>query len=290
MKKLSLILAVVMTLVCVFTGCGEEESGGLSISADGSAATTQIVSGLTGETYTMPLSTSKIVSLSPAASMILEELGGASKLIGIDAVSAEYVASSAQTVAASGAAALAPEVIFVDEADKDAIGTTDIPVFVIPTAKSVADINNLIRLCGKVSGIAPDNLVTKVTNAFSAAQLNSAAYTTKITAYVDLGGETVGSGTYITEMLYAAGFENVCTINGFGTMSEADVVAANPAFIFTVGSASDYLNNAAFAEVDAVKNGQVHELNKKDIRYGSSYATNAVSSMFAAADATRTDE
>lgn len=290
MKKLSLILAVVMTLICVFTACGEEESGGLSITADGSAATTQIVSGLTGETYTMPLSTSKIVSLSPAASMILEELGAASKLIGVDAVSAENVASSAQTVAASGAAALAPEAIFVDEADKDAIGSTDIPVFVIPTAKSVADINNLIRLCGKVSGIAPDNLVTKVTNAFSAAQLNSAAYTTKITAYVDLGGETVGSGTYITEMLYAAGFENVCTIEGFGTMSEADVVAANPAFIFTVGSADAYLNNAAFAEVDAVKNGQVHELNKKDIRYGSSYVTNSVSSMFAAADATRTDE
>ena len=49
MKKLSLILAVVMALICVFTGCGEEGSGGLSITADGSAATTQIVSGLTGE-------------------------------------------------------------------------------------------------------------------------------------------------------------------------------------------------------------------------------------------------
>ncbi len=290
MKKLSLILAVVMTLLCVFTGCGEEESGGLSISTDGSAATTQIVSGLTGETYTMPLSSSKIVSLSPAASMILEELGAASKLIGVDSVSAEYVASSAQTITPADAVGLAPEAIFVDEADKDAIGSTEIPVFVIPTAKSVADINNLVRICGKVAGITPDSLVTKITNAFSAAQLNSAAYTTKITAYVDLGGETVGSGTYITEMLYAAGFENVCTIDGFGTMSEADIIAANPAFIFTVGSVDDYLNNAAFADVDAVKNGQVHALSKKEIRYGSSYVTNSVSIMFSAADATRTDE
>lgn len=290
MKKLSLILAVAMALLCVFTSCGEEESGGLSISADGTAATSQIVSGLSGETYTMPLSTSKIVSLSPAASMILEELGASSKLIGVDSVSAEYVASSAKTISAGDAAGLAPEAIFVDASDKDAIGATDIPVFVIPTAKSVADINNLIRLCGKVAGIAPENLVTKVTNAFSAAQLNSAAYTTKITAYVDLGGETVGSGTYITEMLYAAGFENICTIDGFGTMSEADIIAANPAFIFTVGSVDDYLNNAAFAEVDAVKNGQVHALNKKDLRYASSYVTNSVSSMFAAADATRTDD
>ena len=185
MKKLSLILAAVMALLCVFTACGKEESGGLSISADGTAATTQIVSGLTGETYTMPLSTTKIVSLSPAASMILEELGASSKLVGVDSVSAEYVASSAKTISAGDAAGLAPEAIFVDEADKDAIGATEIPVFVIPTAKSVADINNLIRLCGKVSGIAPENLVTKVTNAFSAAQLNSAAYTTKITAYVE---------------------------------------------------------------------------------------------------------
>ena len=149
MKKLSLILAVAMALLCVFTSCGEEESGGLSFSADGAAATSQIVSGLSGETYTMPLSTSKIVSLSPAASMILEELGASSKLIGVDSVSAEYVASSAQTVSAGDAAGLAPEAIFVDEADKDAIGATDIPVFVIPTAKSVADINNLYANQGK---------------------------------------------------------------------------------------------------------------------------------------------
>lgn len=291
MKKLSLILALVMAVLCVFTACGKEESGGLSISADGSAATTQIVSGLSGETYTLPLSISKIVSLSPAATMILDELGASSKLVGVDSVSAEYAASSAKTIAASEAAGLAPEVIFVDAADKDAIGATDIPVFVIPTAKSAADINNLIRLCGKVSGISADSLVTKVTNSFSAAQLNSAAYTTKITAYIDLGnGETVGSGTFVTEVLYAAGFENICTIEGFGTMSEADVIAANPAFIFTVGSADDYLNNAAFAEVDAVKNGQVHTLAEKDIRYGSSSVTNAVSIMFGAADATRTDD
>ncbi len=291
MKKLSLILALVMAVLCVFTACGKEESGGLSISADGSAATTQIVSGLSGETYTLPLSISKIVSLSPAATMIFDELGASSKLVGVDAVSAEYAASSAKTIAASEAAGLAPEVIFVDAADKDAIGATDIPVFVIPTAKSAADINNLIRLCGKVSGISADSLVTKVTNSFSAAQLNSAAYTTKITAYIDLGnGETVGSGTFVTEVLYAAGFENICTIEGFGTMSEADVIAANPAFIFTVGSADDYLNNAAFAEVDAVKNGQVHTLAEKDIRYGSSSVTNAVSIMFGAADATRTDD
>ena len=291
MKKLSLILALVMAVLCVFTACGKEESGGLSISADGSAATTQIVSGLSGETYTLPLSISKIVSLSPAATMILDELGASSKLVGVDSVSAEYAASSAKTIAASEAAGLAPEVIFVDAADKDAIGATDIPVFVIPTAKSAADINNLIRLCGKVSGISADSLVTKVTNSFSAAQLNSAAYTTKITAYIDLGnGETVGSGTFVTEVLYAAGFENICTIEGFGTMSEEDVIAANPAFIFTVGSADDYLNNAAFAEVDAVKNGQVHTLAEKDIRYGSSSVTNAVSIMFGAADATRTDD
>ncbi|MBQ8186717.1 MAG: hypothetical protein IJ037_07575 [Clostridia bacterium] len=291
MKRLSLVLAVVMTLLCVFTACGEEKSGGLSINPDGAAATTQIVSGLTGESYTMPLSSSKIVSLSPAATMILEELGAASKLIGVDSVSAEYVTSSAQTITAADAVGLAPEAIFVDEADKDAIGTTDIPVFVIPTAKSIADINSLVRICGKVAGITPDTLVTKVTNALSVAQLGSAVYTTKIRAYVDLGdGETVGAGTYVTEMLYAAGFENICTIDGFGSMSEEDVIAANPEFIFTTGSVDDYLNNPAFAEVTAVVDGQVHSINEKEIRFGSSYVTNCVSVMYAAADATRADE
>lgn len=291
MKKLALILALIMVFACVLTSCGEKESGGLSINTDSQTSSdTQTVSGLNGETYTLSTNITKIVSISPAVSMVIDNLGGTSKLTAVDKVSAEYVSVSS-TVDASGAAALSPEVIFVDESDKDSVGETDIPVFVIPQAQSVADINNLVRLCAKVMGLNGDDAVSKLTNVMNVAQLNNASYSTKYRVYIDLGdGETVGNGTYVTELLYASGLENICAIDGFGTMSEEDIIAADPEFIFTCGDVNDYLNNAAFAEVSAVVNNRVVSIDKKDIRYGSNNVGNVVSVMNESVSAIRGDE
>ena len=290
MKKIALVLALIMVFASVLTACGEKESGGISINKDAQTTSdTQIVSGLSGESYTLSNNITKVVSLSPAASMIIDSLGGSSKLTAVDKTSADYVSVSS-TVDASGAAGLSPEVIFVDEADKAAVGTTDIPVFVIPQAQSVADINNLIRLCGKVIGVNADDAVSKVTNVMNVAQMNSSSYSTRYKAYIDLGGETVGSGTFITELLHASGLENVCTGEGFCTMTDDEIIAANPEFIFTCGDVNDYLNNSAFADLAAVANNHVYSLEKKDIRYGSSNITNAVSIMNEAVSSIRGDE
>ena len=290
MKKIALVLALIMVFASVLTACGEKESGGISINKDAQTTSdTQIVSGLSGESYTLSNNITKVVSLSPAASMIIDNLGGSSKLTAVDKASADYVSVSS-TVDASGAAGLSPEVIFVDETDKAAVGTTDIPVFVIPQAQSVADINNLIRLCAKVIGVNADDAVSKVTNVMNVAQMNSSSYSTRYKAYIDLGGETVGSGTFITELLHASGLENVCTGDGFCTMTDDEIIAANPEFIFTCGDVNDYLNNSAFADVAAVANNHVYSLDKKDIRYGSSNITNAVSIMNEAVSSIRGDE
>lgn len=290
MKKIALVLALIMVFASVLTACGEKESGGISINNDAQTTSdTQIVSGLSGESYTLSNNITKVVSLSPAASMIIDSLGGSSKLTAVDKASADYVSVSS-TVDVSGAAGLSPEVIFVDEADKAAVGTTDIPVFVIPQAQSVADINNLIRLCAKVIGVNADDAVSKVTNVMNVAQMNSSSYSTRYKAYIDLGGETVGSGTFITELLHASGLENVCTGEGFCTMTDDEIIAANPEFIFTCGDVNDYLNNSAFADVAAVANNHVYSLDKKDIRYGSSNITNAVSIMNEAVSSIRGDE
>jgi len=270
MKKLALILALVMTLGVVFTACGEKESGGLSISTTGAADSgTQILTGLNGESITVPSSISKIACESPAAKIILEALGASAKLS--DTASAE--------------------IIFVDEADAASVSGSAAPVVSIPTAASVADINALIRLVAKAAGTSADDLVNKITNVLNVAQVGSSAYSTRFRAYIDLGnGQTVGSGTYVTEILYATGLENVATMDGFGEMAEADVVAADPEFIFTTGSANDYLNNAAFAEVSAVVNGFVYEIAKDDIAYGSSNVSNVVSQIYEKVSATRGDD
>lgn len=272
MKKIALLLAIVMLFGTVLASCGEKESGGLTINVDNSATTTtsdtQLITGLLDESITIPSNVTKIAAVSPAAKIILEALGAGDMLVD----------------ASAGA-----DVVFADEAD--AASYTDVPVVTIPLASSIADINNLIRLAAKVSGKNAEELVSKVTNVMNVAQMGSSAYTTKFRVYLDLGeGKTVGSGTYISEMLYASGLENIATIDGFGEMSEEDVIAADPEFIFTVGSADDYLNNAAFAGVSAVVNGYVYELSADDIIYGSSNVSNAVSQMYEKVSETRGDE
>ncbi len=292
MKKLALVLALVMALLCVFTACGEKESGGLTINSENNvSSSTQIVSGLLdGESFTLPKNITKVVSISPTVSLIFESIGASSKLIAVDTVSAGLLSAAPSVTTVSDAAALAPEVIFVDEADRDAIGETDIPVFTIPTAKSSDAVKKLIRVCGKVAGVDTSSVESKLTNSLNAAQLGSSAYTEKLTAYLDLGDGTVGSGTYHTEILYAAGLVNICTAEGFAKMTDDEIIAANPEFIFTVGDVEDYLGNAAFAEVSAVVNGFVYKIEEKDICYASNNIGNAVSAMYASVSGTRTDE
>lgn len=271
MKKIALLLALLMVFGALMTSCGEKESGGLTIDPTATAASdgTQIITGLLDESITIPATVTKIAAVSPAAKIIFESLGASSQLVDASA---------------------SPEIIFVDEADAGAYEGGSVPVLKIPLAASVADISNLIRIAGKVCGKNADELVSKVTNVLNVAQLGSSAYTTKFRTYLDLGGKTVGGGTYISEMLYASGLQNIAEIDGFGTMTDADIITADPEFIFTTGSASDYLNNAAYAEVSAVKNGYVYELKAEDIIYGSSNVSNAVSQMYEKVSNTRGDE
>lgn len=273
MKKVALLLAIVMLFGTVLASCGEKESGGLTITTDNNTGAvesdTQIITGLLDESITIPTHVTKIAAVSPAAKIIFEALEAGDMLVDASA---------------------GPDVVFADEADAASYKDT-VPVVTIPLASSIADINNLIRLAGKVSGKSSEELVNKVTNVMNVAQMGSSAYTTKFRVYLDLGdGKTVGSGTYISEMLYASGLENIATIEGFGEMTAEDVIAADPEFIFTVGSADDYLNDAAFAGVSAVVNGYVYELNADDIIYGSSNVSNAVSQMYEKVSETRGDE
>ncbi|MGN1346965.1 MAG: ABC transporter substrate-binding protein, partial [Eubacteriales bacterium] len=262
MKKFAFMLALILALGVVFTACGEKETGGLTVSNDAISqadSTTQIITGLNDESITLPATVNKIACVSPAAKIIFETLGVSDKLVDASA---------------------SPDVIFVDEADAASYESSGTPLVRIPTAGSVADINALIRIAAKVAGTSGDDLISKITNVLNVAQVGSSAYSTRYRVYIDLGdGQTVGSGTYVTEILYATGLENIATFDGFGEMAEADVIAADPEFIFTVGSADAYLNNAAFAEVSAIVKGYVYEISKEDIAYGSSNVSNVVSQM-----------
>lgn len=294
MKKISFILALVLTFTLIFTACGEKESGGITVKPTGgsSDSATQTVSGMSGESYSLSKNITKVVSLSPSASIIIDALGAGAKLVGVDAESAEVISTTASVVEPSGAAALTPEVIIVDEENASRIGETDIPVYSIPTITSSADIRALLNLTAKICGSNAASLVDHLTQSINVAQLGSSEYSTKLIAYIDLGdGKTVGSGTYMTELLYAAGLESAAKDSeGFVEWTTADIVAANPQFIFTTGNVDDYLNNAELAGVDAVVKGQVYGIEKNDISYPTHRVADVTLAMYEAVSNSRADE
>jgi iron complex transport system substrate-binding protein len=277
MKKIAFILSVcmILTLALTLAACGEDNGGGISGNSENSGSdlpSERTVTGLDGSTIKVPAEINKAVSLSPTATVILSGLGLDAKLVGIDSVSASLSkAPSVQTTDAAGAAALTPDVVFAPaDTDVSAIEAAGIPVVKIPLPETVAGINDTIRVAGKVMNVsdAAETMITSVSNAINVAQQ---MMTVKYSFFLDLGDlKTTGAGTYLNEMISASGGANIFSDKeGLITVTDEEVVAANPEFIFTAGSADALKSRAGWENIDAVVNGNVYELPSSEIVYAS---------------------
>lgn len=289
MKKIALILSVLMVLTFTFASCGEE-SGGISGNSGGTsdpsdASGTRTLTALDGSTLTIPTEITKVVSLSPSATIIITGLEQSAKLVGIDSTSASLsTAPSVSSVDVSGVAALSPEIVFADaDIDVSAIEAAGIPVVKIPAAESIASIKDVIRIVGRVFNIsdASDSMITSLTNAINVSQL-ATANTKKYSVYLDLGDlNTTGGGTYLNEMITAAGGTNVfADQSGMITVTDEDIIAADPAFIFTTGSADDLTSREGWDAISAVADGYVFELSDAEVVYPSQNISATVQFIF----------
>lgn len=286
MKKIALLLSILMILTVAFASCGGNESGGISGGGNDtsdSSSGTRTVTGLDGSTIELPSNITKAVSLSPSVTLVISELGADSKLVGVDSDSASLsTPPSASKVDVAGVAALSPEVVFAPaDLDVSSIESAGIPVVKIPYAASIAEIKDMIRLTGKIfdSTDKAETMITSVTNALNVVQ---SIATTKYSLFLDLGDlNTTGSGTYLNEMISAAGGANIfADKEGLITTTDDEVIAANPAFIFTTGSVDAIKNRAGWENIDAVVNGQVYQLPSSEVVYPSQNITTSVQFIY----------
>ena len=274
-----------MIFTLAFASCGNNESGGISGgSSDGSDTSgdgTRSVTSLDGKVISLPAEVTKAVSLVPGATIIMSGLAIDSKLVGIDSESASLSsAPSAATVDISGIAALAPDVVFANaDTDVSAIEAVGIPVIKIPAPESIAAVKDTIRIIGKVFNIADqtDSMVTTLTNSINVIQLSTAS-SSKYNIFLDMGDlQTTGAGTYISEVIMSAGGINVFSDKeGLVTVTDDEVIAANPSFIFTTSSADELSNRPGWDAIEAVENGFVYELPSSEILYPSQNISSVV--------------
>lgn len=287
MKKIALLLSVLMILTLAFASCGGNEGGGISGnnggSSDDASSNTRTVTGLDGNTIEVPSNITKAVSLSPSVTIVLTGLGLDSKLVGIDSTSASLSnAPSVSKVDVSGVAALSPEVVFAPaDLDVSSIESAGIPVVKIPYPESMAGIKDMIRITGKIFGSA-DSAETMINSLTTALNVAQGLTLTKYDLFLDLGDlQTTGSGTYLNEMIGASGGANVFgDREGLVTVTDEEVIAANPQFIFTTGSVDSIKNRAGWENIDAVVNGNVYQLPSSEFVYPSQNVTATVQAIY----------
>ena len=255
-------------LLALLTACSSRpEPGALSITDDW------------GRTVALATPARRIVSLSPSSTEILFAIGAGPRVVGRTAYcdwppAARTVASVGNGIEPSveAVAARHPDlvVLYASEADRAALrGLTalGIPVAVLRLDRT-ADVARAARRLGRLTGraAAADSVVAALDDSLRAVAARVPALARRPRVYVDVWASppmTVGRGSYLSEVLAAAG-----ALNSFGdvgasaaTVSLEAVAARDPDAVLVL--ATDTLRPADLAArpgwdaVRAVREGRV---------------------------------
>lgn len=261
-RIISIVLSVIMLLsVISLASCGDDSGNDLPIGV-GDDSGDNVLTAPDGSTVTLPKNVTKVVTVSEAAENIFEALNVSDKII------ASY---SVDEDATSAIVSANPEVVIYDEGaaiDVSAITAAGIVAVKLPVADSVATIKNHISFIGKVTNVSSDSIIDSITKSLNTMQLATASWE-KLNVYVELGSGddgyyTIAPYSYVYELLSSAGGINIfgtdSELEGFVTVSEADILAKNPDIILTTGSVDDILGRDAWSECTAVANGNVFSI------------------------------
>jgi len=268
LKKIIAITLVLILALGALAGCGKDkDSGGIPLGSDTDDAEDQNEQTLTapnGESITLPKNITSVITVSPAAKNIFDELGLSSK------VKASYDVDKDSTNDIINAK---PDVVIYDNGaaiDTDAIKNADIIAIELPVCNSMADVKKHITFIGNMMGIATQDKVKSITDDLNVMQL-STSNIKKLKVYFELGYDsetgkymTIAPYSYIYELLSSAGGDSIFGVDsgyeGFISVTADEIIAANPAVIFTLGSAEDITSREGWDSIDAIKNGYVYEI------------------------------
>ncbi len=260
-KRIISIVLSVITLLSVLSlaSCGDDSGNDLPIDI-GNDSGDNVLTAPDGSTVTLSKNVAKVVTVSEAAENIFEALNVSDKIV------ASY---SADEDATSAIVSANPEVVIYDEGaaiDVSAITAAGIVAVKLPIADSVATIKNHISFIGKVMNVSSDSIIDSITKSLNTMQLATASWEKKLNVYVELGSGddgyyTIAPYSYVYELLSSAGGINIfgadSELEGFVTVSEADILAKNPDIILTTGSVDDILGRDSWSECTAIANGNV---------------------------------
>jgi len=277
MKLLRLFTVVIILSLPVFTSCSQPS---VQKTAPSGTYTDDI-----GRTVQIPGTVQRIISLSPSNTEMVYALGLQDKLVGVTSydnyppdAKNKTVVSDFSTIDMEKIANAKPDLILADNIHKKdtipALEKMGLTVFTM-SPKSVENINDDLKVLGQITGKAKEadalisSLQTRIkvvadkTGKLTAADKPRVLF---VTWYDPIW--TAGSDTMIQHLIDEAGGTNIAAdLQGWATITLESVIQRNPQVIIVTNSmgdqhtALDYIkSNDQFKATDAVKNGQVYEI------------------------------
>ena len=236
-----------------------------------------------GNAITVPAEITRIISLAPSTTQVLEALGALDSLVAVDNQTPMYVDSTSELPQfdmmapdVEQIAALEPDVVFasglsyLDGNPFAALTEMGVCVVDIPSSASIADVEDDIRFIAACLGKDAEGeaIVNEMSASIDAIAAIGATIEDKKTVLFEISAlpyiYSFGAGTFLDEMITLIGAENVFGDQaGWLAVSEEDAVAANPDVILTnvnyiEDSVGEILGREGWDVVTAVANADVH--------------------------------
>lgn len=313
MKKF-LSLALALALALAGAGCGAAPTSQLASSAPASSAAAgahqsagRPTQDRAGNAIQLPAQVGKVVSMAPAITQTLLDLGCGDTILAIDTQSAG-LAGLAQGLPAfdmlapdaEQLAALAPDVVFVSSISIvqgqnpfQPLADLGVAIVAIPTSATIADIYDDIAFIGQVMGKEAE--ARQINEGLKAEIDQIAALGAAVpqeqrkSVYFEIAAApyaySFGGGVYMDEMLALIGAQNALAgQQGWLSVDPEMVVAADPDVILTNVNYIDdpvgeILAREGWGQVKAVQGGQVYQVDNMASSLPNEYITVALWQM-----------
>ncbi|CAN5656284.1 ABC transporter substrate-binding protein [soil metagenome] len=223
-----------------------------------------------GRTVNVPNEVNRLISLAPSITELVFSAGAGDKLVGVTSY-CDYPAEASsirkvgdtQTPNVEAIVALRPQLVLVStasqlEAFADVLNRQNIGVFVVDV-QGLEDVPQRIRTLGEILGtkeqadVAADAIAHRI----------DAVISPKV--FVQISAEplfTIGSGSFITELVRQAGGDSVTKdiATGYPKLSKETAAAMNPDVIVLSDSEDNREPNEVFRNSPAVRNGRVYRI------------------------------
>lgn len=251
---------------------------------------------------TKPFTANRIVSLTPSATAILEELGALDRLVGRDKFSESPKSIQALPVVGDFASpnveaivALTPDLVLLDTSQQkalralEALGVTCL----VLTMHKLADVTNGLRAIGDVVGKSTQAeahiAALEATYKEIRTKAEARKRQPKVLLIIDRAPDSLrsivaaGPGSYLDELLTMVGGSNVMASASvlYPQLGAEQVLRAAPDIIIDVSHAQGTLEAyQVVAEVPAVVEGRVHIVDDASLRAPSPKAALALGRLF----------